>query len=532
MRYLTFKRCSLVLLISSVIIQFSYIVYFNLSQFKYHLGYDASAYMLKSIEMARQGKIFIEHWEDQTSLYLDSTVPLAAIFYKVTNDIYLSWGISNIIILIIEGILVWKIVSKFTKSSNSKLITINLFIASYFLTGYFVGNDLGYSSMMFLGTSMYAFKMITLMLVMLCVLDILESKYKIIKIIISLFLLLVTGMSSGSYMFFTIVIPGFLYILIKIFVKNNYRDMNLYLVSYLFLSSVVIFLGKYITNNLLGFAARDVGMKWTGYTDFWNNLGVFLMGLPQALSVMSYSSNIEILSVTGISIVFGWGIILLMISALCYCSYKLIKSKGNNSKGLYLGAVVCVNTSIFIFSYTLYDGQEDVFQVRYLIPLLIIYFISIGIWIGKLNYKLIISKFIILLFILCIFGMNFKSNSVYMTTKTNYDELLELTEIINNYNQAPVVYFVGDSIDARNLRIVDDSKIYKYLNENGDIVHWGDYLYYDDYNEYPNEVIIVSKNQGLNNLSKYYNESNHITSFNDYEIYELKKNNISVFYNQ
>ena len=48
---------------------------FNLTQMQYHMGFDASSYYLKAMEMAKQGTPFIKEWVDQTTLYFDAAVP-------------------------------------------------------------------------------------------------------------------------------------------------------------------------------------------------------------------------------------------------------------------------------------------------------------------------------------------------------------------------------------------------------------------------------------------------------------------------
>ena len=59
--------------------QLLFLFWLNLTQLRYHLGYDASCDYLRAAEMYRQGKLFPDHWRDTTSSHLDSPVPLAAL---------------------------------------------------------------------------------------------------------------------------------------------------------------------------------------------------------------------------------------------------------------------------------------------------------------------------------------------------------------------------------------------------------------------------------------------------------------------
>lgn len=59
--------------------QLLFLFWLNLTQLRYHLGYDASCDYLHAAEMYRQGKLFPDHWRDTTTSHLDSPVPLAAL---------------------------------------------------------------------------------------------------------------------------------------------------------------------------------------------------------------------------------------------------------------------------------------------------------------------------------------------------------------------------------------------------------------------------------------------------------------------
>ena len=52
--------------------QLLFLFWLNLTQLRYHLGYDASCDYLRAAEMYRQGKLFPDHWRDTTTSHLDS----------------------------------------------------------------------------------------------------------------------------------------------------------------------------------------------------------------------------------------------------------------------------------------------------------------------------------------------------------------------------------------------------------------------------------------------------------------------------
>ncbi len=525
-KYTVLERVVLIILLGCFVGQFLWICYINLFQLQYHLGYDASSYLLKSIEMAKQGTPFISQWSEQTSLYLDSVVPFAALIYKVTNNIFLSFGVSNLLMLVVLLLLFWRLLSYFISRTNlvAKLFSIDLLISAYYLTGGDSTNDLSYSAMMYMAASMYIFKMIAVLMTILCVMRLEEGKRSYLLCALSLMMLFVTGLSSGTYMLFTLVVPCFAYVLVKVFLKNDWKRLKYITVIYLVMSVIAVIAGKICTSMVSDFVARDSAMTWCGALDFWKNLGLFVVAYPQGITAMTMVSGTEIMSLDGIFMMCGLGILFATAAALIYFVRKVVKEKGKDHNSLLLLTVIGVNVCMFVFGYTLYKDMDDFFQTRYLIPLMMLYFICIGIWMDRLDKRYIISNLILLAVAGCILGINIKSDVVYTRTRANYDELSELSEMIDKNTEAPVAYVLGDLTAARNLRVIDPDRVYKGLDEKGEFSHWGDYLYYDDPKEYPGEVIVINKNNALQNLESYYDACQLLTTYKGYEIYKMSRN--------
>ena len=54
------------LLIVLFMCQFIAIAYINLTQLQYHLGFDYSINFLKTIQIVKQHKLIIDHWQSTT----------------------------------------------------------------------------------------------------------------------------------------------------------------------------------------------------------------------------------------------------------------------------------------------------------------------------------------------------------------------------------------------------------------------------------------------------------------------------------
>lgn len=502
--------------------QIIWIVYMNLFQMQYQLGYDASAYYLKSVEIARQGTLFIKNWEEQTNLYLDSTVPLAALIYKLLGNVFWAWGISNLIILTILVLCFDNILHYYCEKSLSRLFALNLFVGAYNMYNVFVHNELGYSTMMYISFSCYAVKMLLVLLVIKNVLDIEHKKYNWILQIITLILLFVSGMSSGIYVLITAILPAILYCIIKMLLKNSWKQMPIRTMLCLLIESLVLLGGKIYATRVLGFVARDSGLKWTGIDNFWKALGLFILGYPQTLNAAPWSTSINIMSKQGISIALGWGICFITVIGTFYWMYKIIKTKGADENGILLMSLYIVNSCIFIFAYMLYFDTN--FEARYMIPIMFIYFIGTSKWIEMLDKKWIASYFVMCILAICILGVDVASDTKLTKEKSNYDELKNLSDHVDAISDTKLVYFIGNDIAARNMRVVDLSKVYKTVQADGSFLHWGDYCYFDNPEDYPGEALVISYMDAIQNYPKYNNNAELIESVGDYSIYNIKDN--------
>jgi hypothetical protein len=91
--YTVLTQCFSILLI----LQFLVICYVNLCQNQNHIGYDPSALYLKAIEIWKQKTLFPPNYADQTSLMIDSPAPLAALLFGLTGNIFVAYGVANIL---------------------------------------------------------------------------------------------------------------------------------------------------------------------------------------------------------------------------------------------------------------------------------------------------------------------------------------------------------------------------------------------------------------------------------------------------
>lgn len=497
---------------------------FNLTQMQYHIGYDASSFYLKAMEIGKQHTFFIDHWVGQTNLFFDSPVPLAAIIYSITGNIFISYGIANIVISGVFLFIFYIILCAFELSGLSKIVCLNMAVCIYISPSFNNANDLGYVSSMFSSGNWYVLRFIITLMLIKVMIDLEEHRFHGIWLMITEFLMFVSGISGGWYILVTIILPLIVYYVIRMFVNNSYKEIWNMKLLLLVLSGIVVALGKWVAVYQFNFVSKDSNMVLAGLTDFWKNLGSVFLGFMDLISALPHHSDQNALTIEGIIYLMGFFVFILCITGMIFAIRQVIKNF--NSKYAMLACVSGFNLCMFTVLYTTYGAE--IFESRYLIPVFLLSVIMVGAFIDAIGHRLIFKKWgIVLVFaVYCI--LNIYDDSMMYKTKNNYDILASVAKKADEI-ETPVVYVVGDglNIDCRNLRVIDKERIYKSINENSynSIQHWGDYTYYDDVADVPGKNVMVTTEEYYGMIPEYIrNQYVFLEKIDKYAIYVAEKN--------
>ena len=288
-----------VLFFAAFLFQVFLLGYFNLTQLQDHMGYDASSYYLKAIEMAKQGTLFIDNWVDQTTLYFDSSVPMAAFLYTITGNIFFSYGLSNFIVDIGIFAVFYSILSAMKQSNMAKFICLNLIACTYLSPYIDNANGVGYFYSLLSSGSWYGVKVLIILMLLKMTLDIEDGKKNFFFIIVTEIMVFISGISSGWYLEVTIIMPIILFYAIKAIKRNSYKMFFNINTCIMVISSVLVLLGKTVAVTILNFQSKESTMTLIGLTNFWKNLGSIFLGFMELLGVFPYEPSIPALSATG-----------------------------------------------------------------------------------------------------------------------------------------------------------------------------------------------------------------------------------------
>jgi hypothetical protein len=501
---------------------------FNLTQLQYHMGYDASSYFLKAIEMAKQGTVFVDEWVEQTTLYFDSSVPLAALFYAITGNIFVSYGIANFLIDIAIFGCFYSILKSLKLSSLTKGICLNLIACIYITPLFNNANDVSYFSSVLSSGNWYGLKTLIVLMTIKMIFDIEEHKENYIFIIVTEILLFISGVSSGWYLLMTVVAPLLVFYVIKTLAKNSYKELFNRKTLLLMISMVLIAVGKLVATHILEFESKDSNMVLVGLKDFWKNLGSIILGFMELVGSFAHESNVSALTLEGIIYLFGFLIFLICLIGTIVMTRGVLKAFERFERYAVLLTIVGFNLLMFTVLYTTY-GQE-IFETRYLIPLFILLVACVGGFIDGLNDGLILKYVGVFVVFASLLILNVYYDCLYYTTKNNYATLNAVGNKMEELD-VPVVYVYGSDlgIDCRNLRVVDDGRVYKYIYDDlfNATVHWGDYTYYDDVALVQGRNALVTTEEEFATLPDYIrNQYALSTQIDGYCIYSASVNKL------
>lgn len=510
-----------------LLLQVLVIVYINLFRLQYYIGYDCSAYYLQTIEMWRQKTLLPNDWSFQTTLCWDSPAILAMLFYGLTGNIFLSYGISNLIVVLLLVLCLNAILNRLDLSLGSKMVFFILFFTPFYMNNN-SANNLDYFNMMFSSMSAYSVKVFIILFICLIFWRFYVEKDSSTIIFYAFFciiLCVISGISSGIYILIFAIAPIFFFYIVQFFIENEYYKKSLIAFLFLLLCSFAVLFGK-LLQSVVDFASKDSMAIWTNLEIFWNNIGSIFTGFYKLLGALPVSDSVNILSFVGISYAFRLGLATVILIVGIYNIVCVLRKRVINLEA-FLVWIIVTHFLIFTFCYTTYGGT--IFEARYLIPIFILLTILFAKWIDKIifgsdnrNIKFIFSCGIFI----CIIAVNLYSWYCLEHSKNPYNVYESIIEQVGKIN-TPVVYLGGADmgITGRNLRVLDNSRVYKLSEDMKGAHHWGDYTYYDENYEYEGPTTLICSDSFYDELPLYLKEQYS-------NVNKIMDTNINIYYSE
>lgn len=189
------KNINLSKLLLGILLVFEVVVlfYYNIkTDFSY--DFDAAKVMYHTIKIQEAKTFLIDNWSYMTTGEWDCSMLLAIPLYSLTKNIFLSFAISNIINIIIFGLIVYTLFKNLDIEIKYALLALCIIFIPYAFS------ELAYTNMMFYSAGQYIYKVLT----PISLLTVLHYKNKnsviyYLLLLLTLFLMFLTITSSSLY---------------------------------------------------------------------------------------------------------------------------------------------------------------------------------------------------------------------------------------------------------------------------------------------------------------------------------------------
>ncbi len=505
----------------ALIVQIAFIMYMNLFRADTIIDFDSSSAYMHEMEMGSQGTLFPSEYSYQASLDLDGAAVISAVIYRITGNIFLSRGIANNLVVLLYIFVISSILADLSLSKTWKRFAVLLFLIPYSV------NILGYLRTLFAGGGFFAFRALVPLLIISLILDMDKGKISALRTVLTLFIVFLTGLSSGPYVLFCAVFPLILWEAVRAFMKGDtgkLRSKRTFLGVGLILSSCA----GITIQKLIGFSST-ADRKEILTSDKWIDalLSAFA-GIFELFGGLTTHKGVKLFSFEAAGTAVDFGVTIVLITSMILTLRNCIKEKKISDAKGYIFSVMLVNMMMFAFLDLKYG--DTVFESRYhLIPMLPSFFLLAEI-LNELPKNKKFNEFQAHVIQVLVVGLFLASmlygdaQWLYAKTALGSEKLKELNSIIEGEG-VNTAFIVGeDSKDlGRKLRVYSRDTHYIVVNDGAESpfrTTWGGTTKYLDNSMQQGKTAIIASKEGYETLPWYLiSDTEYLRDYDGLKIY-------------
>lgn len=468
-------------------LQFVFITYTNLFCIETTMDNDVAKLFLHIIEMWNSKQLLIDGWVNMTTLEIDCAGLVALPIYGICKNIYISFGLANIIIALAYAAIVVKLFKRMNIDKAYGILTAFMLIIPYSF------GQLCYYNMMFFAGGQYSIKVIV-PLILLCLLtdeqvfrNGCDDKVQIdnkkviiwwIVAVISWILCGLCGLSSGPYVLVSGVAPIAIAYFVIVFLEKDKLLSNL-------ICKANILLGGAVAASVVGVGLckiYDIGTTSMGVVTlsayaFPNNLLTFISAFMENFGAFPYY-DIDTVSIFGIACALRFVLSVFMIIVLAAACKKagsyFAKEEKEYTVNEYttFGLIAIILVDVFV---TLATGMC---QPRYLLVGTVPLIILAGIWIADRNidkFRLRICALAAIALLAILSDYLVLTNENWPKTSNENSKFKAVIEKVHQFDEDTVIVMDDHGISEM-LRTMDygNGRLYiTYLTEGDDYLDSG-----------------------------------------------------------
>ena len=493
--------------LAALIAQMAFIMYMNLFRGYTMIDFDSSSAYMHEMEMGSQGKLFPTEYSYQASLDLDGAAVISAFFYRLTGNIFLSRGIANNLVVLLYLFIVSSVLKKLSLSETWRRFGILLFFIPYSMY------ILGYWRTLFAGGGFFAFRALVPLLIISLILDIdkdKEFKEYAPRALLTLFIVFLTGLSSGAYVMLCAVFPLILWEVARAFMKGDPRELG----SKRTLLGTVMLLASgagIAVQKAVGFSSTADSKEILNSRKWADAMLSGFAGIFELFGGLTTHEGVRLFSLEAVGTAVDFAVTIVIIAAIMVTLITCIKERSISDMKGYIFSVMLINS--FMFSFLDLKYGDTVFESRYhLIPMLPSFFLLAGILNGLPENKKLKSFQARSLQVLTV-GLFLSSmlygdaEWLYAKTALKSSELTELNRIMEEEG-VNTAFIVGeDSKDlGRKIRVYSRDVHYIVVNDGAESAFrttWGGTTRYLDNSMQNGKTAVIASDEGFSTLPEY-----------------------------
>ncbi len=463
-------------LLALLLCQLSFLLWLNLTQLRFHMGYDASTEYYRAFEMYRQGRLMPANWRDTTVLQLDAPVALAALLLHAVPDLFTAYGLANSVYLLLFVITGWKALRRLGCSTLPALLALNLLLCPH-LVELSNRNDLGYISCMLTSGGYYLGMFVTFFLLIWSWCRLAEERPlqggDVVLCVLTAASLYICCVSRGFYPGLMLAVPAALCCLWEAMRKNSLRA--LFTRRLLFAGALLLCMlaGKYTSSRILGFVSREEILELTLLSALWDNVRAVLSGYLRLLNALPYPDSVEALSWKSLTYLSGLAIAAAAFPAGLCRTVRALRGREEVSP---LPAALFFWNLLLLCPITVTYGSA-IFEERYLIVVFLSSVLCLAMYAEERAERLGMLLLTAAL-LLCAAWRDVQGDRAYAETRIDTARLDAVAETVGAL-PSPVVYYdcaelTDDIFTLRNMRCWDTGHVYRDIWREGSVVnaHW------------------------------------------------------------
>ncbi len=401
------------LMLLLIAVEGAFIIYMNIFKCRAYPEMDMAKLYRHAIEIVRNRSVIISGWNYITTMELDCSLFIALPIYALIGDIYISFGISNILFTVFFVFILYDILRKINTKPVYKYVAVIFALIPYRM------GMLEYTNMLFYNGGQYIVKVLEPLLFIDLMIEedvnlftLNKPKNAILSLIMCFFMIL-TSFSSGTYVLVSGIIPIVIAYVLNVILSGDIQNVSIKK-AWLIGLNLVSFIFGYILCRRFNINPGSEGMDIVAPNNLLDNIKLTVWGFfsifvnPDPSSVMSINGLFQL-----IRYIFS-----IVIAMLILFDLTCILKKGEEyDKQRILSFVFMV--TFFILSFTKCCFSDTYYPSRYFLIGLIPVFLTVPCflqWIEEISVKRINRLFTNMVYVLlAILTMSVWGIGVYNT---------------------------------------------------------------------------------------------------------------------